>query len=84
MTLGVTPLQLQTMRIHLIKESLNKNIKRTNNPRVSEIARKVSEEKTLDALALLDEQYKAKVERMIHLKKGKKIEKEMSFVDHQP
>ena len=84
MTIGVTPLQLQTMRIHLIKESLNKNIKRTNNPRVREIARKVSEEKTLDALALLDEQYKAKVERMIHLKKGKKIEKEMSFVDHQP
>ena len=84
MTIGVTPLQLQTMRIHLIKESLNKNIKRTNNPRVSEIARKVSEEKTLDALALLDEQYKAKEERMIHLKKGKKIDKEMSFVDHQP
>ena len=32
--------------------------------------------------ALLDEQYKAKVERMIHLKKGKKIEKEMSFVEY--
>ena len=30
----------------------------------------------------IDEQYKAKVERMIHLKKGKKIEKEMSFVEY--
>ena len=75
MTIGVTPLQLQTMRIHLIKEILNKNIKRTNNPKVSEITRKVSEEKTLNAIALLDQQYKAKVERMIHLKKGKNLKR---------
>ena len=71
MSCKLTPLQIQTMKINRIKENIQKNMRRSNHPNASELTRKVSKQKSLLELALLDQEYKAKVERMIHLRTGK-------------